>query len=299
MNRRLATVATVFILALSGSCGLIDRQIIGLPVETQFHVLNFSRQYYVTARLREHVAEGEPKAYGSIPLLAPGVTERSRFLDVVGNGCPESLDLQILLYRRVNADMPIGLDEGEVVESTPVVAGEILDLPACNIQALETYTIVSWDAPEGTARVKLAQETEVDAEIRRRGIFAEPDAAWEITGVDPVLADLPPPPLADSESIAGQVALADGTGVEGIGVLIRTQFRVRLTDEDSDNDPDVGFGDPIIFTNTAADGRFTFSRPPGAYQVEFFADDFLLRPDSVILESPVQVITIVAEPIQP
>ena len=94
------------------------------------------------------------------------------------------------------------------------------------------------------------------------------------------------------------LSAADGSPVEGAGVLLRTRFRVRLGDDDDGNDPDSGFGDPIAFATTDADGAFEFQRPAGAYLVEFFSDDLLFRPDQILVESPLQVINVVAEPVE-
>lgn len=269
---------------------------IPVPIELRFSFVNLSQDFYATLRIREHVANGEPNDYMQTDLLPPGATVREEFLTFTGTGCPQSLDVQLLLYKRINDDMPIGLDPGEEVEQTPIVAGEILDIPACDT-ANVFYTIVNWDAPEGTARVKFAQDTEIDTEIRNRMIFTEPDAAWEITGIDDALADLAPPPLTEFETVNGNVTLADGTPVPNIAVVIKTFFRTRLTDNDESNDPDSGFSEPIAFTATDDNGLFTIDRPPGAYQVEFSSDDFAFRPDSVFVESPIETITIIADPL--
>ncbi len=271
---------------------------VDLPIETDFLFLNLSRQSYASIQLREHTADTDlaDAPFSSTPLLAPGAALRGRFLDLIGSACPQDLDLRIMLYRRTNDDLPIGLDAGEQVDVQPVVAGEVLNLPACSVATLAAYTIVNWDAPEGTARVKIAQDTAVDDEIRRSGRFDNIDAAWEVVGVSPELADSPPPVLAESVPVGGRVTLADGTGVERVGVLLRTRFRTRLDDSDVTNDPDVGFADPIAFTETDADGGFAFERPPGAYQVEFFSDDYLFRPPDVIVELPIEQMIIVAEP---
>ena len=79
--------------------------------------------------------------------------------------------------------------------------------------------------------------------------------------------------------------------------MIRTRFRVRLSDDDPSNDPDAGFGEPIDFTETDAAGEFSFDRPPGAYRIEFFSDDFSFRPATIDVESPLDVILTVAEPL--
>ena len=191
------------------------------------------------------------------------------------------------------------MDEGEQVESTPIVAGQVDDLPGpCAVyQSVGIYTVVNWEVPEGLARVKFAQDSGVDELIRATGRFANEDAVWEISGVDTVLADEPPPAPLAPNSIAGYVRFADGEGVEGVGVMLRTRFRVRLDDAIPDNDPDAGYGDPIAYATTDTSGAFTFDRPPGVYEVEVFCDDFAFRPSIVEVESPLETIWIIAEPI--
>jgi len=280
----------------SSSCNPAPTNFAGLPLETRFAFTNFSRQFYATLALRS-ADVNDDAAYVQVPLLAPGVTFRGNLLDFTGTGCPDAIDFRLLLYARVNDDLPIGLDPTEEIEPEPVAAGEILGIPACNVQPLETFTIVNWDADEGTARVKFAQGTLIDETIRVLGLFDNVDAAWEITGVDANLASQSPPTTADNATVAGRVTNADGSGIEGIGVLMRTRFRVRLDDADTTNDPDAGFSEPIDFITTDADGGFAFDRPAGAYEIEFFADGFVFRPTSVIVESPIETIVVVAEPL--
>ncbi len=264
----------------------------GLPVETRLAFTNLSTRFYAAMQIRSH-GDG---VFAASPLLAPGATFRADCAELLGAPCPAAMDVRILLYRRVHEDVPIGLDETEEVEAVPLVAGEVIAVPACEVEPLETYTIVNWDAPEGTARVKFAQGTAVDTYIRQRNLFPNTDAAWEIAGVAAALADIAPPPLADAEPVSGRVTLADGSGVENIGVLLRTRFRVRLDDADAGNDPDTGWSDPMAVTKTDAAGRFAFDRPAGVYQVEVFADGYLFRPVVVEVETPQQQVIIIAEP---
>ncbi len=282
--------------ALLVSCDLPVQRFGGLPLETRFAFTNFSLDFYATLGIREH---GEsPAAFRFVPLLSPGATFRGTFLEFTGTGCPDALDMQLLIYRRAGDDVPIGLDETEAVETTPVVAGETLDVPACGAGTLETYTIINWETEDGVARVKIAQgDTDVERAIIESGIFEGIDATWQVVGVDPALATVAPPPPADVTPFGGTVTLADGTGVAGVGVLLRTRFRVRLDDDDDANDPDAGFGEPIAFATTDENGVFSFDRPAGAYEVEFFSDDLAFRPDSVVVEPPIEVISIVAEPL--
>lgn len=298
--RLIVTGFAMMFVMMAGSCDLSMPTLIGVPVETRFAFVNLSRTQYATLALRVHADEDgknqQEAPFVQTPLLAPGAAYRTDFTELLGDACPNALDLRLYLYRRVHTDVPIGLDEGEAVEPAPVVAGTVENIPACNVQALVTYTVVNWDAPEGVARIKIAQGSEVDQAIQEAGLFPNVDAAWEIEGIEPDLAETPPPAPASNEPIAGRVTLIDGTGVEGVGVLVRTRFRVRLDDADTDNDPDAGFSDPIAFTTTDGDGAFALERPAGAYRLEFFSDDLSFRPAVMDLESPIESIRVIAEP---
>lgn len=263
-------------------------------VATRLAFTNLSINYYAALSIRTHGGEGN--AWATTPLLAPGADYRVDFSDLLGNACPGALDLRIYLYRRVNADIPIGLDPTEAVEATPLVAGEVLGLPACDTALVEDYTVVNWEAPEGVAKVKIAQGAEIETAIRSLGLFPNVDAVWEVAGVDSRLLPAAPASLAPKEPIRGRVALANGTGVENIGVLLRSRFRVRLDDADASNDPDSGWSDPIALTLTDTNGAFQLDRPAGVYRVEVFADGYLFRPPWVDVETPLQQITMLAEP---
>jgi hypothetical protein len=269
------------------------------PIETGFAFANLSTRFYAALRIRPHALPGAGQPFAETRLLPPGGVERVRFLGETASACPGSIDLQILLYQRVNEDVPIGLDETEAVIQTPIAAGQIDGVPACDVQPVETYTIVNWEADEGVARVKLAQGTPVEDAIRRAGLFPNEDAVWEVVGVDPDLAGTPPPSPAPNEPISGRVVLADGTGLEGVGVLLRSRYRTRLSEGDQHDIEryDAGYGDPIAITQTDALGVFQLDRPAGAYRVEFFADDLLFRPVAVDVETPAETIIVVAEPI--
>lgn len=294
MNRRtLVTTCACAILCATGSCATRIPELIEPPFETRFSLVNLSTRFYAVLGIRAH--GDETGTFVKTPLLPPGAVSRAGFLDAGLGGCPDNVDLQLFLYQRVDESKPIGLDLDETVKAAPIVAGEILGLPYCSVTPLQTYTIVNWDAPEGIARVKIAQGSKVDDAIGMSGIFPNVDAAWEITGVDARLASVPPPPPAETEPIAGRVTLAGGEGIAGVGVLLRSRFRIRLSDMDESNDPDVGFSEPIAFTSTDESGAFSIDRPAGAYQIEFFADDLLFRPASVLLETPIEVIQIIAE----
>ena len=296
MTRRLAilvlTVAAAAITpAVLPGCGasFVER-----PIETSMSFTNLSTRFYAALQIRSHSASGA--AYFKTALLPPGATQRERFLDAFGEPCPDSLDLRLFLYRRINGDVPIGLDADEAVDPAPAAAAEIPDVPACRVATVETYTIVLWDADDGVGRVKLAQDTPIDAAIRRLDLFPNADSVWEFHGVAAELAGEPLPPAAPRLPIAGRVLDTDGVGVENVGVLSRARFRVRLDDNDPANDPDVGFGEPIAVTDTDTSGHFSLSRPGGAYRVEVFADGLLFRPAFVDVETPLEEVTFLAEP---
>lgn len=293
---RLHSRGVILLVVFLSSCDLSAPDLVGLPVETRFAFVNFSTRHYAALAVREHVEGSDDALFVPTPLLAPGVIFRADFTDLLGTGCPGSLDLRVVLYRRVNEDIPIGDDAGEAVDASPIAAGSIESIPACNVAAVVTYTIVNWDAPDGTARVKIAQGSAVETAIRNAGLFPNVDAAWEIDGVEGALADIAPPIHAPIEPIAGRVTLTDGSGVAGVGVLLRSRFRTRLDDADASNDPDAGYSDPIAFTLTGADGSFAIDRPAGGYRIEFFSDDFLFRPAIMDLETPIEAIQVIAEP---
>jgi hypothetical protein len=284
--------------ALAGSsCIPWVPTIAGLPVETRFAFMNFSKQYYAALWVRPHGGSRPLAEYAQLPLLAPGGVARGDFLSLVGTGCPNAIDFRLCLYQRVHDAMPIGLDTTEAVEPTPLVAGEILGVPACSVEPTDAYTIVNWDAPEGTARVKFAQDTSVEAVMRADRFFDSDEVIWEIEGIDPDMSTTAPPALAPKLPIAGRIVLVDGTGIENVGVMLRTRYRLRLDDEVPDNDPDAGWSDPIAVTKTDAQGAFAIDRPAGAYRVEVFSDGYAFRPMVVDVETPSQDITIIAEPL--
>ncbi len=179
MSRAIAVIVGLLTLSATGSCFAPVGLVAGVPVETRFSILNFSTSSYLALGLREH-SESHPDApFGHSPLLPPGGTFRADFREFVGSACPQSLDLQLLIYRRLNEDLPIGLDDGEAVDPVPVVAGEIQDVPACNAEVLETYTLANWETSDGQARLKLAQCSPVlDPAIRESGIFPNRDSVW-------------------------------------------------------------------------------------------------------------------------
>jgi len=291
--RRIAITASMVAACAALAC---NAQPDLLPIETGFGFTNLSRTQYAALGIRAHDPQVEDEApYFQTALLPPGATTRIRFLDALGAACPDALDFRVFVYQRVNRDLPIGLDEGETIENQPIASGEVRGVPACAVQALETYTVVNWDAPAGEARVKFAQATPVEAAIRAASIFPNVDAVWEVRGADPALANIAPPAHADTAAIAGHVLSPDGDPWTDVGVLLRTRFRVRADDGDTTNDPDAGFGDPIAFVFTDIDGAFRFERPSGAYRVEVFADDLAFRPARIDVETPQSALVFIAE----
>src|SRR5262245_20090696 len=100
-------------------------------------------------------------------------------------------------------------------------------------------------------------------------LFPNANAAWHAFAMNPALT-LAPPAWAPNVPMSGLVTDIAGSPFEGVGVLVRTRFRVRLDDGNPADDPDAGFGDPIAVTVTDAIGAFEFERPAGGYQLEFF-----------------------------
>lgn len=297
MRRALCLVLVAVVPWLVGACVPFGWDITTPPLETNVSFLNFSTQYYAVIGIRAHASSGVANVYMYSPLLAPGGTMRKSFYEITGSGNPASIDLRLLLYRRLHPDVPIGLDD-ETVDPAPIVAGEITDVPASSVQTLETYTIVNWDAPAGQARVRIAQCSLIDEALRKSGRFANSDNAWEINGVDPALATMSPPSLAAAAPIIGRVVLAKGAGVEAVGVLVRARYRVRLNCSDTENENDGGYGDPIAIARTDATGRFEIPRPAGIYELEFFSDDYAFRPGIQRIETPLDPITVLAEPLK-
>jgi hypothetical protein len=272
-------------------------------VSTEFAFINFSKRYYAALAIRSTEQDGSETSFQVTPLLPPGAVLRDDFSAYAERACPASLDFQLMLYQRINDSdtdfLPIGLDDEESVQQVPVVAGEISAIPGpCGAASpIGVYTIVNWDADPGWARVKIAQDSSVDAWLEAAGRFDNTDGTWDIQGVDVDLANTPPPDLLESQPIAGQIMLSDGMGVANVGVLLRTRFRVRLDDTDPSNNPDSGYGDPIAYAVTDNQGRFEFQRPPGSYQIEAFSDDYEFAPYVIDVESPQDSITILARPL--
>ncbi len=282
----------MMMLPLCLSCGTTPS--IVLPVETEFLIVNTSSRWYVTMGLRPDTAsEGSAFDFQS-KLIAPGALLRERFINIFPEtgGCPNRFDIRVHLYKRLNEDLPIGLDDMEEVAPTPVASAELLDILACEVVVASSYTIVLRDSEEGEGILKFAQELD-----------GEQDGTFTGNTLEPLN---PLPDLLENASLSGRVVMADGTGLEGVGVLLRT--RVRRGDNDpaccninSGGPTDVEdataccYDAPIAIVTTDAAGNFSFDRPPGAYWVEVFADDLLFRPVAVTVESPIDNITFIAE----
>lgn len=282
MNRK--WICSLIVLAGVTSCIEIPTPL--LPFETEFSLVNLSQRWYAAIGLRPAAStQGQEEEFTRSDLIPPGGIFRERFFTLFPEtgGCPDRLDITVHLYKRLNEDIPIGLDPGEAVDPTPVASDELLDVVACEAVVVSTFTIVLRDSDEGQGVLKFVQETGA-AELR----------AFEGTNL-PELEVVPE--LLEAALLEGQVLLPDGTPLGSIGVLLRTRFRV--TDDDRELCPDepVGFcySEPIAFDLTDDEGRFSFDRPPGAYLVEVFADDFEFRPVFVAVESPIDNILFFAE----
>ena len=85
-------------------------EIVSIPVETEFFLLNFSRRWCATLELRS-VAEGGAFSR-PLPLIPPGAVFRQRFLELLPEtgGCPDRLDMRVHLYKRVDESRPTGCD---------------------------------------------------------------------------------------------------------------------------------------------------------------------------------------------
>ncbi len=293
-TRRCRLICLLCLLAcVASGCVEIVPGVGDSAIETSFAFTNFSMAQYAQLSIRR---TGDD-AFVTTPLLPPGATHRERFLDALGVGCPGQIDLRVALFERINDEVPIGLDDGEAVGEVPSAGGEFLNLPACGSVVVETLTIVNWDAPVGEGVVKIGQGTPLERVLRQLPDFDNRDGVWTFEGVDDALGDVMPEPRASAAQINGRVITADGTGLSDVGVLLRTRFRVRLNDEDPSNDPDAGFSAPIALTATDANGAFSFDRPAGGYRVEVFSDALLFRPAIIDVESPIDELVIIAEPL--
>ena len=268
------------------SCSL---QPLALPFETEFFLLNLTRDRYLTAALRDNDLEGSgnDRPFVQSPLIPPGAVLRQRFFDLFPEtqGCPDRLDLRVHLYKQTDPGEPIGRDPTDPGELFAFASAEFLDIPACEVVVASTYTIVLRETETEPGDLVFVQD------------FASASNVRTILGND--LAELEDvPSLLDSPGLSGQVLLRNGTPLENIGVFLRTRYRVTGDDRERCPDEPVGFcySAAVAYDLTDEQGRFSFDRPPGAYKVEPFADGFLFRPGFVILEAPITNATIIAEP---
>lgn len=259
-----------------------------LPLETEFFLLNLTRDRYLTVALRDNDLQGtgNDRPFVQSPLIPPGAVMRRRFFDLFPEtqGCPDRLDLRVHLYKQTNPGEPIGRDPTDPGELFAFASAEFLGVSACDLVVASTYTIVLRETETEPGDLVFVQDFESASNVRT------------ISGT--ALADLEEvPALLESQELGGQVVQPDGTPLSDIGILLRTRYRV--TDNDFARCPDEPagrcYGAPIAYDITDAQGRFSFDRPPGAYMVQAFADGFLFRPGFVILESPLNNATIIAE----
>jgi len=293
--KRLCIILAV---AMISSCGLSPDMLPEIPVETEFFLLNLSRRWYFAAELQPVTASDQPNGdFQLSPLIPPGAVMRQRFLDLfpedaypgVG-GCPDSLAIRAYVYKRVQdvttdgVPIPLGEVTDSDIDPVPPASDELKPIPACEAIAVSTFTIILLDTDEGTGRVRSFQGTaaENSQEFKGQNIPAPPEV----------------PELFGDQPIEGEVITASGEPVEGVGVLLRGRFRRMADDRElcPEEQNFTCFGDPIDVAITDASGAFRFDQPPGAYRVEVFADDFLFRPDRILIESPIDNVTFVAEP---
>lgn len=284
MNR-LLVCAMLLLVLVSCSTGL---ETLTLPFETEFFLLNLTRDRYLTVALRDNDLEGtgDDRPFVQSPLIPPGAVMRRRFFDLFPEtqGCPDRLDLRVHLYKQTNPAKPIGRDPTDPGELAVLASAEFLGVSACEAVVFSTYTIVLRETETEPGDLVFFQDFGSASPIR--------------TIPDKALADLEEvPPLLESEELTGQVLMRDGTPLPDIGVLLRTRYRVTVNDTELCPDEPVGrcYSAPIAYDITDAQGRFTFDRPPGAYMVQAFADGFLFRPGFVIIESPLNNVTIIGE----
>jgi hypothetical protein len=287
-------VALVLACTALGISSCSPQQLV-LPIETEFSLLNLSRDWYATIALRPTSPAGASEAeYVQSPLLPPGAVFRRRFLELFPQtgGCPDFIDLRVHLYKRVNADVPIGLDPGEAVVPQAIASGEAVGVNACggDEPPSATYTIVLRDSAEGTIILRIAQGTGREVGLEFSGAEA------------PELDQIPP--LLDAASLDVSVLTSDGRPLAGVGVLLRTRVRPDVDPPPAccsvgPSDPNEAtqccWGAPVAIGVTDDAGAFEFERPPGAYLVEAFADGLLFRPPLVVIESPLDNVTFIAE----
>lgn len=257
-----------------------------VPIETEFLAANLSRRWYAVLQVRPAGGFASPDfEYATTPLIPPGGVFRQRFLELLPgtSGCPDGLTMRVFLYKRVNEQLPIGLDPGEAVQATPVASVEISDIAACAEVVASSFSAIIRDTEEGSGVIAFAQSTSAENVVSFSGVGP--------AGLAPVPALLAPSPLS------GRVTSPTGAPEAGVGVLLRTRFRVG--DDDAaicPNEPvGVCFSDPIDFAVTDGDGRFSFERPPGAYMVEAFADTLQFRPAAILVETPIDNLAFIAE----
>lgn len=282
--------------AASSCVPAIDQQSeqAGPPIETEFSLINLSRQWYWTVAMR---TSGSGGAYRQLSeLLPPGAVLRKRFLDVLpeSGGCPEKIDLRLYLFSVTQDSVPTivpgdpcagdqctQLDFDSFVDPNSVIATEFSGISVCPPGAVPLSTFTMALLESGLVRFAQGSGREEKRMIKRE-LLPSPD---------------PMPTVLDGDDISGVVLNELGDLQAGVGVLLRTRYRVNEDDTElCPNDP-VGLclSDPIAFCVTDEQGAFCFSRPAGAYLVEVFGDGFLFRPKFELIEAPIDNILFVAE----
>ncbi len=158
MSRRVVIASMLIVPMLSCASGfpLIAPGV--LPVETEFFLLNLTRDRFLTVALRGNDASGagDARPFVQSPLIPPGAVLRQRFLDLFPEtgGCPDRLDVRAHLYELSDGNaqpgsIPINGDpcvdnppDVSDVDPVAVASAEFLGVSACELIVLSTYTIV-------------------------------------------------------------------------------------------------------------------------------------------------------------
>ena len=297
IDRRLAPLCLVLLLT---SCG-------GVPVEREYDLLNITGRWYAVFHMKPSAVESWSCGTTAVctDLLPPGAGVRGRFFDDFPEtlGCPRSLDFRIWLFKRVNDGVPIGEDPGEEVMPEPVARGEFKNINACsNDPFIRVFNAVLRESEEGAGVVDFST------------VYPPPKFLNDNMLPEPS----PLPDRARAEPLEGHVLDPHGQPIAGIGLLLRTRVRLNLdgtnlppccSDGPSPPQPFSSLSDqelhnccvtePIDVAVTDAEGYFEFDRPEGVYLIEPFGNDYEFRPVGVVVDTPIDNILIIAEPLEP